>query len=223
MSSPSRSGSQTKTFDPSPRLKTASSPTSHSPATRRPSSPASTRPTACAPPIATTSTSSAARSRPRRRASVSIATLSLAPSTRRTPITRRGAAARGARASLGRACRACRRARDRNAQAGRARPRKDCEESSRTCAPDVPRTAWSEETTATCSPPRRSAARRSISVSASSAQRTSSGPCCSSAPWPSKTSTPCAPLAATQLASRSRSSSGERKPPACRRLKPSNR
>src|SRR5438045_1235648 len=81
----------------------------------------------------------------------------------------------------------------------------------------------SEETTATCSAARWSAASRSIAASASGAQRTSSEPCCSSSPCPSKTSTPRAPFAATQLASRSRSASGEPKPPACSRLKPSNR
>src|SRR4029079_15452423 len=65
--------------------------------------------------------------------------------------------------------------------------------------------------------------RRSSSASASLAQRTSSGPRRSFAPSPSNTSTPRAPCAATQLASRSRSSSGEPNPPACSRLKPSKR
>src|SRR5581483_4178731 len=101
--------------------------------------------------------------------------------------------------------------------------RNAAEESLRTSAPDVPRTASSEDTTATCSLVRRSAASRSMSVSAFSAHRTSSWPWRSSGPCPSNTSTPRAPLAATQLASRSRSSSGERNSPACRRLKPSKR
>src|SRR5437868_1014509 len=62
-----------------------------------------------------------------------------------------------------------------------------------------------------------------MSVSASSAHRTSSGPWLSSVPWPSNTSTPRAPFAATQLASRSRSSSGDPKPPAWSKLNPSKR
>src|SRR4051812_5033567 len=106
---------------------------------------------------------------------------------------------------------------------GTSSSRNAAEESFRTSTPEVPRTAASEETTATCSPRRCSAASRSISVSASGAQRTSSRPCVSSGPWPSKTRTPRAPLPATQPASRSRSCSGDSKAPAWRRLKPSNR
>jgi len=49
------------------------------------------------------------------------------------------------------------------------------------------------------------------------------GPRVSSLPDPSNTSTPRAPRAATQLASVSRSSNRFAKPPACRRLCPSNR
>src|SRR5262249_44876005 len=89
--------------------------------------------------------------------------------------------------------------------------------------PAVPRTAVSEETIATCSLLRCSAARCSSSASASLAQRTSSGPRRSLVPWPSNTRMPRAPCAATQLASRSRRSSGEPKSPACKRLKPSKR
>src|SRR6266404_3502606 len=84
--------------------------------------------------------------------------------------THRSRRSRSSSASVAGSRRSRRSPRARSACAGgMSSARKTSDDSLRTSAPDVPRTAWSDETTATCSPPLRSAARRSMSVSASSA------------------------------------------------------
>ena len=105
----------------------------------------------------------------------------------------------------------------------RSRARNVCDVTVFTSRPAVARTVESSRRRTRARGSRFSLASRSISESACSAKRTSSGPCVSSCPTAVEDEHAPRAAVATQLASASRSSRRSVKPPACRRLCPSKR